>query len=92
MPCLPTAIAGNIYTTPYCFEYVWQSFWLCFWVAGGVLLLGISCAWLTTRFAFPGSRFLSWALLLPLAFPAYIIAYAYTDLLDFAGPVQNAFA
>ncbi len=71
------------------FEYVWQSFWLCFWVAGGVLLLGISCAWLTTRFAFPGSRFLSWALLLPLAFPAYIIAYAYTDLLDFAGPVQT---
>ncbi|ASP39454.1 iron ABC transporter permease [Bacterioplanes sanyensis] len=71
-------------------DYVWQSFWLCVWVASGVLVLGISCAWLTSRFEFPGSRVFSWALLLPLAFPAYIIAYAYTDLLDFAGPVQTS--
>lgn len=71
-------------------DYIWQSFWLCFWVAIGVLTLGISCGWLTSRYRFPGSRFLSWALLLPLAFPAYIIAYTYTDLLDFAGPLQTA--
>ena len=38
---------------------------------------------------FPGRKFLSWALLLPLAFPPYIIAYTYTGMLDFAGPVQT---
>lgn len=53
-----------------------------------VLLLGIGPAWLVTMYKFPGSRTLSWALLLPLAMPAYIIAYTYTGLLDVAGPLQ----
>ena len=51
--------------------------------------LGISCAWLVTNFSFPGRKFLEWALILPLACPAYIIAYVYTDLLEYAGPVQG---
>ena len=42
--------------------------------------------------AFPGARFFEWALLLPLAMPAYVMAYAYTDLLDYAGPVQSGVA
>ncbi len=59
----------------------------------GVLILtaglGISCAWFVTNFSFPGRKFLEWALILPLACPAYIIAYVYTDFLEYAGPVQG---
>jgi len=59
-------------------------------VALGTGILGIATAWLVTMCRFPGSRTLEWALLLPMAMPAYIIGYAYTDLLAFAGPVQTA--
>lgn len=52
-------------------------------------MLGVPTAWLTSMCSFPGRRWLSWALLLPLAMPAYIIAYTYTGLLDFAGPIQT---
>lgn len=58
-------------------------------VAAGTLALGVSTAWLTTMCAFPARRLFEWALLLPLAIPAYIIAYTYTGMLDFAGPVQT---
>ncbi|MEE8272113.1 MAG: iron ABC transporter permease [Alphaproteobacteria bacterium] len=51
-------------------------------------LIGVSTAWLVTMHRFPGSRIFEWALLLPLAVPAYVMAYVYTDLLDYAGPVQ----
>lgn len=53
-------------------------------------LAGVSTAWLTVTMDFPGRRFFSWALILPLATPAYIVAYVYTDLLEYAGPVQTA--
>ena len=52
--------------------------------------LGTGAAWLVTQYRFPGARWLEWLLLLPLAIPAYIGAYAVTDLLDYAGPVQTA--
>ncbi len=52
------------------------------------LAFGLTTAWLVTRYEFPGSRVLDWALLLPATVPAYIIAYTYTDLLEYAGPVQ----
>ena len=58
-------------------------------VAFGTLIIGVSCAWLTSVCLFPGKRFFSWALLMPLAFPGYIIAYTYTGMFDFAGPVQT---
>ncbi|MBE3636593.1 ABC transporter permease [Mangrovicoccus algicola] len=51
---------------------------------------GTLTAWLVTMYRFPGARWLGWALLLPLAIPAYIGAYALTDLLDYSGPVQTA--
>lgn len=54
-----------------------------------VLVLGVASAWLVTMCRFPGVRVFEWALLLPLAMPAYVVAYAYTGLLDFAGPVQS---
>ncbi|MBM3520004.1 MAG: iron ABC transporter permease, partial [Alphaproteobacteria bacterium] len=54
-----------------------------------VILIGTGAAWLVTAYDFPGRRIVSWALLLPLAFPTYIIAYAYLDLLHPIGPVQS---
>ena len=56
-----------------------------------VLVMGTGCAWLVSAFDFPGRRLLAWALLLPLAMPAYIVAFAYLDLLHPIGPVQTAF-
>ena len=55
----------------------------------GVLLLGVSSAWLVTMCRFPGRAVLEWAMVLPLAVPAYVMAYTYTDFLQYAGPVQS---
>lgn len=54
-----------------------------------VMLIGAGCAWLVTAFDFPGKRLFSWALLLPLAMPTYIVAFAWLDLLHPIGPVQE---
>ncbi|MEW6461006.1 MAG: iron ABC transporter permease, partial [Pseudomonadota bacterium] len=58
-------------------------------VAVGVTLLGVSLAWLTSLCEFPGRRWLDWALMLPFAIPAYVLAFVFVGLLDFAGPVQT---
>ncbi len=70
-------------------DYLLNTLWLVLGVGVGTLLLGISTAWLVTLCRFPGRRLFEWALLLPLAMPAYIIAYTYTGLLDFTGPLQS---
>lgn len=70
--------------------YIINSLLLIFWVSLGALLLALPCAWLMARCEFVGRRYLQWALLLPLAMPGYIVAYVYTDLLDYAGPVQRS--
>ena len=70
-------------------EYILNSLWLCLGVGCGVGLLGVATAWLTAMHDFPGRRLFSWALVLPLAMPAYVMAYVYTDLLQFVGPVQT---
>jgi len=72
-------------------DYISNSLMLMLEVSIGTLTLGISTAWLTTMCRFPGRRFFEWALLLPLAMPAYIIAYTYTVMFDAAGPIQSAF-
>lgn len=59
-------------------------------VGGASLVIGTAAAWLVTHARFPGRRALEVALVLPLAFPAYVLAYAYTHLLDHPGPVQTA--
>ena len=59
-------------------------------VGVGVFAVGTGAAWLVTMCRFPGRAVFAWALLLPLAVPAYIIAYVYTDVLEYAGPVQGA--
>ena len=56
----------------------------------GVAGLGVGSAWLVTRHEFPGRASFEWLLVLPLAMPAYVMAYAYTDLLQYVGPVQTA--
>ncbi len=71
-------------------DYVSTSFWLCLWVSLGVVTMGTVSAALVTLFDFRGRRVLEWALLLPLAMPAYVVAYAYTDFLQFSGPAQAA--
>lgn len=70
-------------------EYISNSLLLMLGVGIGVLIIGVPCAWITSMCDFPGRGILSWALLLPMAVPAYIIAYTYTGILDFAGPVQS---
>jgi iron(III) transport system permease protein len=71
-------------------DYVLNSIYLTMGVAAGTLLIGVSTAWTVTQYRFPGRSLLIWLLLLPLAMPAYIIAYTYTGMLDYAGPVQTA--
>lgn len=58
-------------------------------VGVGVLVIGVGTAWLVVMCRFPGQRIFEWALLLPLAVPTYVIAYAYTDFLQFSGPLQS---
>ena len=70
-------------------EYVSNSLLLLLGVGIGVLVIGVPVAWLVSVCEFPGRRVFQWALMLPLAMPAYIIAYTYTGMLDFAGPVQT---
>ncbi len=71
-------------------EYAITTVLLALGVAIGVILLGVGSAWLVVNYRFPGRGVLEWALVLPLAMPAYVIAYAYTDWLQFTGPVQTA--
>ena len=70
-------------------DYISNSLLLMLGVSLGTLSIGITTAWLTSICEFPGRKFFQWALLLPLAVPAYIIAYTYTGMLDFSGPVQT---
>jgi iron(III) transport system permease protein len=70
-------------------DYVLNSLALAAGVAAGTLVIGVGTAWLTVMCDFPLRRTLSWLLLLPMAVPAYIIAYTYTGMLEFAGPVQE---
>lgn len=59
-------------------------------VGSGTLVLGVATAWLVTMCRFPGKRFFEWGLILPFAVPAYVIAYVYTDLLEYSGLVQSS--
>ncbi len=70
-------------------EYVANTVILIVGVGLGVSSIGVTTAWLTAMHDFPGRRFFEWALVLPLAVPAYVMAYVYTDFLQFVGPVQS---
>lgn len=70
-------------------DYILNSLTLLIGVGIISLILGVIPAWLVTMYRFPFSRYLEWLLLLPMAMPAYIIAYSYTGMLDVAGPLQT---
>jgi iron(III) transport system permease protein len=70
-------------------RYALTSIALCAAVALGVALIGMGTACAVTLFEFKGRKLFEWALLLPLAMPAYVSAYAYTDFLQFSGPAQT---
>ena len=69
--------------------YLWNTLVLALSVGLLTTIIGVGTAWLVTSCRFPGSGILEWALLLPLAIPSYLLAYAATDVLQFSGPVQT---
>jgi len=69
--------------------YIQNSLILMLGVAFGVTVGGVGTAWLVVMCRFPGRRYFEWALILPLAMPAYVVAYAYTDVLQASGPIQT---
>jgi iron(III) transport system permease protein len=70
-------------------DYLGTTLLLCVLVTLGVTAVGLTSAVAVTLFDFPGRRAMEWGLLLPLAMPAYVVAYAYTDFLQFSGPLQT---
>ncbi|MCV3270321.1 ABC transporter permease [Roseobacter sinensis] len=70
-------------------RYTATTLWLVLMVSLGTFALGVGAAWLVTMTRFPGVRVFEIALVLPLAFPAYVLAYAYTHVLDHPGIVQT---
>lgn len=71
-------------------QYIFHTVALMAGVAVGTLIIGVGTAWMVTHYEFTGRFMLVWALLLPFAVPSYVIAYVYTDLLEFSGPLQSA--
>ena len=69
--------------------YISTTLMLMIGVGAGTLVIGVGTAWLVSMCRFPGKRMFEWALLLPMAMPAYVIAYVYTDILEYAGPIQG---
>ncbi len=72
------------------FGYVRRTVTLMFGIGLGTFILGTGTAWLVTMCRFPGRGFFNWALILPLAVPTYILAFVFTDQLEYAGAVQVA--
>ena len=70
-------------------RYVFNTLILMFGVGVTSLFFGLTSAWVISRYSFPGDRYIEWVLLLPATVPSYIIAYTYTDLLEYAGPIQG---
>lgn len=69
--------------------YLANSLLLMLGVGSLSIIIGVGTAWLVTMCRFPGRSLFQWALLLPMAMPAYVVAFVYTDLLEYAGPVQQ---
>lgn len=70
-------------------SYVGTTLILLVTVGIGTAVVGITVAWIVAAYDFPGKRLYEWALILPLAVPTYVMAYAFTDFLQFSGPVQS---
>ncbi|MFN6924048.1 MAG: ABC transporter permease [Tabrizicola sp.] len=70
-------------------RYLGTTLMLMLGVAALTAAMGTGAAWLVSQYRFPGRDWLAWALLFPLAIPAYVGAYALVDVLDYAGPLQS---
>ena len=70
-------------------ELTLNTLWLMLGVGAGSAILGVSLAWLNAACHFPGRRFFSWAMMLPLAMPTYVLAFTLIGLLEFTGPLQT---
>ncbi|MDG2197210.1 MAG: hypothetical protein P8O70_10030 [SAR324 cluster bacterium] len=70
-------------------KYILTTLWLMIGSVIGATIIGVSTAWVTSTYDFKGETLLSTLLILPLAMPAYQMAYVWTDLLEYAGPFQN---
>jgi iron(III) transport system permease protein len=70
-------------------ELLRNTFYLVSGVSAGTLVFGVGLAWLNSVYEYPGKRFFVWALMLPLAIPAYVMAFVFLGLFDFMGPVQG---
>ena len=88
-PTLGSDVLSHLFSTVLP-DYALTTAILLLGVAWGVASMGIICAWLVATCDFPGKRFFEWALILPLAMPTYVMAYAYTDFFQFTGPIQTA--
>jgi iron(III) transport system permease protein len=71
------------------FKYVYNTIFLMIGVMLLSLFISVIPAWIISNFSFRFSKFFDWILVLPIACPAYLVAYAYTDFLEYAGPVQK---
>ena len=71
------------------FIYFYNTFFLIIGVGILSITVGVSCAWIVSKYKFFLSNFVEWALLLPAAIPAYIVAYCYTDFLEYGGIIQT---
>lgn len=67
--------------------YVWNTVILMTGVAFLTFIIGVSTAWLVSVYEFPGRKFFSWALILPIALPAYISGFTWAGILDYTSPV-----
>ena len=88
------ALSGNVEAWPHLFAHViptaaWRTFQLLALVGLSTLVTGIATAWLTSACEFPLRRFLTVALVLPLAMPTYLAAYAFGEYFDYSGPLQS---
>lgn len=95
---IPLGVVASslLYPDPEIWRHLWRhtlpellvnTAWLAVGVGVGVTLLGVSLAWLTTACDYPGRRFFTWALILPLALPAYVTAFVWLGLLDVSSPL-----
>jgi ABC-type Fe3+ transport system, permease component len=84
----PDGLWAHLLATVF-WSYVTNTLLLCLGVGLITVVVGTAAAWLVSMYRFPGRRVCEWALVLPMAMPAYVLAYAYTDLLQFTGPVQT---
>ena len=71
------------------YEYSLNSLYLVIGVSSLVIFIGVISAWLVTNYDFIGKKFFTWALILPLAIPPYILAYVFTEIFDYSGSANS---